>query len=119
VDDKKANDRVSHYLYKWGNQYAGWSHLNRPRSLSVFENSWVKIREIAISYDLPQNIVKQSKVFQGLSLSLIARNIGYVYSSLPDNLNPEAINGTGNAQGLQWSAFPSFRSFGFSIRAKF
>ena len=119
LDDKKTNDRVSHYLYKWGNQYAGWSHLNRPRSLSVFENSWVKLREIAISYDLPPNIVKKSKVFQGLSLSLIGRNIGYIYSSLPDNLNPEAINGTGNAQGLQWSAFPSFRSFGFSVRAKF
>jgi len=119
VDDNKANDRVVNYMYKWGNQYAGWSHLNRPRSLSVFENTWVKIREIALTYDVPQSLLGKSKIFQGLSVSAVGRNLGYVYASLPDHLNPEAINGTGNAQGLQWSAFPSFRSFGFTIRAKF
>jgi iron complex outermembrane recepter protein len=119
VDDTKPNDRVVNYMYKYGNEYAGWSHLNRPRSLSVFENTWVKLREVALTYDLPQGLISKAKIFQGLSLSLIGRNIGYIHSSLPDNLNPEAINGTGNAQGLQWSAFPSFRSFGFSVRAKF
>lgn len=119
IDDNKQNTRVVNYMYKWGNQYAGWSHLNRPRSLSVFENTWVKFREVALTYDLPQSIVNKSKIFQGLSLSLIGRNLGYLYSSLPNNLNPEAINGTGNAQGLQWSAYPSFRSMGFTVRAKF
>lgn len=119
VTDGKANDRVVHYLYKYGNQYAGWSHLNRPRSLSVFENSWVKLRELALSYDIPSSIVGKTKIFQGLTLSVFGRNLFYIYSSLPDNLNPEAINGTGNAQGLQWSAYPSFRSLGFSLKAKF
>lgn len=119
VTDGRENDRVVHYLYKYGNMYAGWSHLNRARSLSVFENTWVKIRELSLTYDLPQSIVSKAKIFQGLSLSLVGRNLGYIYSSLPDNLNPEAINGIGNAQGLQWSAFPSFRQFGFTVRAKF
>lgn len=119
VDDQKENDRVVHYLYKWGNMYAGWSHLNRPRSLSVFENTWVKLREVALNYDIPQSILGKAKIFQGLSVSLIGRNIGYLYASLPDHLNPEGINGTGNAQGLQWSAYPSFRSWGFSVKAKF
>ncbi len=119
VDDGKENTQVVNYMYKWGNMYAGWSHLNRPRSLSVFENTWVKLREVALTYDLPKSLLGKAKVFQGLSVSAIGRNIGYLYASLPDHLNPEAINGTGNAQGLQWSAFPSFRSFGFSVRAKF
>jgi iron complex outermembrane receptor protein len=119
VTDGKVNDRVVHYLYKWGNQYAGWSHLNRPRSLSVFENTWAKVRELALTYDIPSKIVGKTKIFQGLSLSIFGRNLFYLYSSLPDHLNPEAINGTGNAQGLQWSAYPSFRSLGFSLKAKF
>lgn len=119
ADDNKPNDRVVHYLYKWGNMYAGWSHFNRPRSLSVFENTWVKLREVALTYDLPKSLTAKSKIFQGLSVSLIGRNLGYIHSSLPDHLNPEAVNGTGNAQGLQWSAFPSFRSFGVSVRANF
>ncbi len=119
ISDARDNDRVVHYLYKHGNMYAGWSHLNRARSLSVFENTWVQIRELSLTYDLPQSIVNKAKLFQGLSLSLVGRNLGYIYSSLPDNLNPQAINGIGNAQGLQWSAFPSFRQFGFTVRAKF
>ncbi len=119
VDDKKENDRVVHYLYKWGNQYAGWSHLNRPRSLSVFENTWFKLREVALTYDLPSSVLGNTKIFQGLSVSLVGRNLGYLYTSLPNQLNPEGINGTGNAQGLQWSAFPSFRSLGFTVRARF
>jgi iron complex outermembrane receptor protein len=119
VDDKKENDRVVHYLYKWGNQYAGWSHLNRPRSLSIFENTWVKLREIALTYDLPKSVIGNIKAFQGLSVSLVGRNLAYLYTSLPDKLNPEAINGTGNAQGLQWSAFPSFRTVGFTVNARF
>ncbi|MFN5422805.1 MAG: SusC/RagA family TonB-linked outer membrane protein, partial [bacterium] len=73
VTDGRENDRVVHYLYKYGNMYAGWSHLNRPRSLSVFENTWVKIRELSLTYDLPQSIVSKAKIFQGLSLSLVGR----------------------------------------------
>lgn len=119
VSDEKENARVVHYLYKYGNMYAGWSHLNRPRSLSVFENTWAKMREVSLTYDLPDLLASKTKVFQGLSLTLTGRNLFYIYSSLPDQLNPEAINGTGNAQGLQWSAFPSFRSLGFTIRARF
>ena len=90
-----------------------------PRSLSVFENSWVKMREITFTYDLPGKLASKTKIFQGLSVSAIGRNLFYFYSSLPNHLNPEAINGVGNGQGLQWSAFPSIRSLGFSVRAKF
>ena len=119
ITDNRVNDRVVNYMYKWGNEYAGWSHLNRPRSLSVFENTWFKFREVALTYDLPDNLISKTKLFQGLTLSLIGRNLGYLYASLPDHLNPEGINGTGNAQGLQWAAYPSFRSFGFSVKARF
>ncbi|HSB93497.1 MAG TPA: SusC/RagA family TonB-linked outer membrane protein [Flavitalea sp.] len=119
VDDNKVNTRVVSYMYKYAGQYAGWSHINMPRSLSVFENSWVKMREITLSYDLPASMAKRTRIFQGLTLSAIGRNLFYFYSSLPDKLNPEAVNGVGNGQGLQWSAFPSIRSLGFSIRARF
>src|SRR5690606_14569506 len=111
-DDKKMNDRVVHPIYKYAGSYTGWTHLNRPRSLSVFENTWVKMREVALSYNLPPKLLKGSRVFQGLQISLIGRNLFYVYYSLPDHLHPEAINGIGNGQGLQWSGMPSTRSFG-------
>jgi iron complex outermembrane receptor protein len=118
-DDGKMNDRVVNPIYKYAGSYTGWTHLNRPRSLSVFENTWVKMRELALTYQLPQKLAMQTKVFQNLSLSLIGRNLFYIYSSLPDHLNPEAINGIGNGQGLQWSGMPSIRSLGISLKAQF
>lgn len=119
IDDGRMNDRVVHPIYKYAGSYTGWTHLNRPRSLSVFENTWVKMREIALSYTISQKLIKRSGVFQGLQVSLIGRNLFYFYSSLPDHLNPEAINGTGNGQGLQWSGMPSIRSLGFGLKAQF
>lgn len=119
IDDGRENDRVIHPAYYYGITYAGWSHFNRPRSLSVFENSWVKLRELSISYNIPRDVLKKSNIFQNLTLSVMGRNLFYIYTSLPDRLNPEAINGTGNGQGLQWSAFPSMRTIGFSIKAGF
>lgn len=118
-DDDKMNDRVVHPIYEYAGSYTGWTHINRPRSLSVFENTWVKMREIALSYNLPQKLIQRSGVFQGLQVSFIGRNLFYFYSSLPDHLNPEAINGTGNGQGLQWSGMPSIRSLGFGLKAQF
>ena len=119
IDDDEMNTRIVNPIYKYAGSYTGWTHLNRPRSLSVFENSWVKMREVALSYSLPQNIINSTKIFQNLSVSIIGRNLFYIYSSLPDHLNPEAINGIGNGQGLQWSGMPSIRSLGISLKAQF
>jgi iron complex outermembrane receptor protein len=119
IDDERTNDRVIHPIYYYGITYAGWSHLNRPRSLSVFENSWVKMRELTLTYRVPKEILQRTNVFQSLSVSFVGRNLFYLYTTLPDKLNPEAINGTGNGQGLQWSAFPSMRTLGFSVNVGF
>jgi iron complex outermembrane receptor protein len=119
IDDGKQNTTVINPIYYYAGSYTGWTHLNRPRSLSVFENSWAKLREVALSYSMPQNIVSKTKFLQNLTVSVIGRNLFYLYTTLPDKLNPEAVNGVGNGQGLQWSAFPSIRSFGVSLKTQF
>lgn len=119
VDDGKTNDRVVHYIYDIAGSYTGWTHLNRPRSLSVFENSWAKLRELTLSYRVPKGFIEKTKVFQDLSVSFVGRNLFYLYTTLPDNLNPEGINGVGNGQGMQWSSFPGIRTMGFRINAQF
>lgn len=116
--DGKPNTDVVHYMYKYAGISQGWSNVKMPRSEGIFENSWAKLRELTITYSLPSRIVKRTRIFQGLDVSLIGRNLFYLYSSLPDNLNPEAINGIGNGQGIQWAQYPAMRDFGFSIKTR-
>lgn len=118
-EDGKPNTDVVNYMFKYASVYSGWSDIHLPRSAAVLENSWAKLREVSLTYDIPAGIIQKTKLFQGLSVSLIGRDLFYLYTTLPDNLNPEGVNGIGNAQGMQWSAFPGTRSFGFSIKVQF
>ncbi len=116
--DGTRNTDVVHYMYKYAGAFQGWSNVKMPRSNAVFENTWVKMREVALTYSIPSNLVKKLKFVQGLDLSLIGRNLFYIYTSLPEKLNPEAINGIGNAQGIQWAQFPMMRDMGISLKVR-
>ncbi|WP_208420102.1 SusC/RagA family TonB-linked outer membrane protein [Paraflavitalea devenefica] len=118
--DGTPNTDVVHYMWKYAGTSQAWSNVNAmPRSEGVFENTWVKLREVTLTYSIPAKFLKGTKVLQGLDISFIGRNLFYLYSSLPDNLNPEAVNGVGNGQGIQWAQFPGTRDLGFSVKARF
>ncbi|MCD4731692.1 MAG: TonB-dependent receptor, partial [Bacteroidales bacterium] len=116
-EDGTPNDKVVHYYYKYLPNAGGWGKfLSTP---GVVENSWVKMREIGISYQVPTKAIKWLKFFQNLSLSVVGRDLFYIYSSLPDNINPEGIMGSGNAQGFEWASMPASRAVTFGISASF
>lgn len=116
-EDGTPNEQVVHYLFKYIPNSGGWGKwLSTP---GVLENSWVKLREVSLSYEVPNKYIAKTKVFQDLSISLVGRDIIYLYTTLPDRINPEGSNGSGDAQGLEWAAYPGMRSFGFSLNAAF
>ncbi len=81
---------------------------------SVYGNSFIKMRELALSYQLPKNWIPKV----GVSLSAFARNI-LLWSEL-DNFDPEASQGTGNMTGgFERFSMPQTKSFGFGIEVKF
>jgi len=113
----QPNDKVVHYFYKYLPNAGGWGKiLTAP---GILDNTWLKMREVALTYDFPSNQVKKLRFFQDLKLSIVGRDLFYIYSSLPDNVNPEGISGSGNAQGLEWASFPSMRSISFRITSNF
>jgi iron complex outermembrane receptor protein len=115
--DGTLNEEVVHYLFKYIPNKGGWGRfLSKP---GIVENTYVKLREVGLSYKFPASFNQKVKIFQDLSISLVGRDLFYIYTSLPDNINPEGTNGAGNAQGLEWAAYPGTRSFGFNINAKF
>lgn len=117
--DGTPNNDVVHYLWKYAGTYAAWNHIGVPRSAAVFENSWMKLREVSLSYQVPQNIVKATKILQNLNLSVYGRDLFYIFTTIPKGLNPEGVNGIGNVQGIEYSSMPKTRSFGFTVRTSF
>lgn len=110
------NDKIVHYYYKYLNS-GGWGPvLTTP---GVFENTWVKLREISLTYQFPRLQGKAANTFQNLGISLVGRDLAYLYSSLPDQINPEGANGSGNAQGIEFGALPGMRSLGLTLTAQF
>ena len=121
--DGTINTDVVHYYYKYM-QYGVWSSSGIHGSdwldkTSVFKDNYVKLREVTINYQIPQNFIQKTKIFQAATVSLVGRDLFYLYSSLPDNINPEGMNGVGNAQGIEFASLPSFRSLGFQVRLSF
>ncbi|MCF8368028.1 MAG: SusC/RagA family TonB-linked outer membrane protein [Bacteroidales bacterium] len=116
-EDGTPNDKVVHYYFKYMPNAGGWGHIiSTP---GIVENTWVKMREISLVYNFPQKLVDKTKVFQNLSLQIVGRDLFYIYTTLPDKINPEGLNGSGNAQGLEWASLPSQRSITFGINASF
>jgi iron complex outermembrane receptor protein len=118
LEDGTPNANVVHYIWKYGRLGSwGGGNLSTP---SILENNWIKLRELTLSYSVPANIIQKTKFIQNLSISVTGRDLFYIYSSLPDKLNPEATSLTaGNAQGLMFGALPGTRSFTLGVRVGF
>lgn len=109
-----VNDQVVHYYYKYMPNFGGWgNYLTTP---GIVDNTWVKLRELTISYTLPKKWLEKTKFFQTASVSVTGRDLFYIYKNLPDNINPEGTLGTGNAQGLEYGSYPMTRSFLFTLK---
>jgi iron complex outermembrane receptor protein len=114
--DGTPNDKVvsaaNYYLsnYNW---------RDGDYSAAVMKNSYIKVREVALTYNMPKSIVEKLH-FQGVQLSLIGRNLFYVYKSLPYGLDPEvAVGSRWLDQGVDNGGAGPTRSLGASLRARF
>lgn len=119
-----ANENVVHYLYKYMPNFGGWGNiLSTP---GIVNNTWIKMRELSLTYDFPINRWSKKReqlgksdggyFFKNVSISLVGRDLFYFYKTLPDNINPEGTQGSGNAQGLEYASYPGSRSFMLSFK---
>ncbi len=81
----------------------------------VYDASYVKLREVGLTYSLPQSVMNKIKTFKGIDVSLIGRNLWIIHKNVP-YADPEDNLGSGNIQGYQGGAYPSVRTFGFNVR---
>ena len=88
---------------------------NAP-SMFIYDNSYVKCREITLSYTLPKTWLKN--VIDGLTVSFVARNPFIVWKNIP-NIDPDSNYNNTTGMGMEYGSLPSRKSYGFNVNVKF
>ena len=89
-----------------------YSILNNIDESSIYDNSFIKLREVAVSYP-----VFKSNWMQ-VTLNVFARNV-LIWAQVPD-LDPEASQGNKNMSGaFEDYSMPQTASYGFGVSVKF
>jgi TonB-linked SusC/RagA family outer membrane protein len=80
----------------------------------IYDATWTRLREVSISYSLPQNMVKKAKL-QNVEIGVSGRNL-LLWTDFP-GIDPETnLTGATNGRGLEYFNNPSTRSVMFSLR---
>lgn len=104
------NVPISAYTFA-GNHYHGNS---TPSETSVFDASYIKLREVTFGYTLPELV----DFVESIRISLYGRNLA-VWGLDNKGIDPETVvGGSGNIQGLEGGIIPASRSYGFNIQIK-
>ena len=100
------------------NPEAYWkSAADNAPGMFVYDNSYVKCREITFGYTFPENMISKLKIVKDLSISFVARNPFIVWKNIP-NIDPDSGYNT-SGLGLEYGSLPSRRSYGFNVNVKF
>jgi TonB-linked SusC/RagA family outer membrane protein len=91
------------------------SYHNNLQYSSIFDGSYVKLREIKLGYTL-RNL--GNLPLKEVNVSVVGRNLAILSTNVP-HVDPETAFSSGNVQGLEYGQLPSARSMGFSIGCKF
>lgn len=88
-----------------------------PDKAFVYDASFIKLREVALTYNMPAKILGNSFV-KGASFSLVGSNLWIIMKNLP-YADPESGLGAGNVQGYSIGSLPSVRQIGFNVKLQF
>lgn len=102
-----------------------YTYFNNAWGTGTINDNWfnevkyIAVRNISLGYSLPRAAAQKIKA-QNLYVSLNARNLGYLYNSLPNNLNPESFRGTSsNASYFERSFTPFMATYTMTVSIDF
>jgi TonB-linked SusC/RagA family outer membrane protein len=82
----------------------------------VYDASYIKLREMTLSYSLPSKLFK--KGFKGAEIGVYGRNLWIIHKNLP-YADPEDGMSSGNIQGYQSGVYPTMRIMGVNLKLNF
>ena len=115
TEDGQVNTTRARADYYGGAFYWGNSDRN-PAAINIYDASFVKLREMALTYSIPASALKG--IAQNVSLSLVGRNLWIIHKNVP-YADPESGLSSGLAQGYLSGSYPTVRSIGFNVKIDF
>ena len=101
-----------------GNDYQAFGYTHHPNIAFVYDASYVKLRELALTYNFPKSVVSKLAPLKGIDISLIGRNVWIIHKNLP-YADPEDTASSGNLQGFQSGSMPNTKTYGFNLKLRF
>jgi TonB-linked SusC/RagA family outer membrane protein len=99
--------------------FGGFGYYRNPAAAFIYDASFVKLREVALSYSLPSSIINKLAPFKGIDISVVGRNLWIIHKNLP-YADPEDIISSGNfALGYQGGSYPTARTYTFNLKFRF
>ncbi len=95
-----------------------YGYRRNPAAGFVYDASFVKLRQVALTYSFPQSIVERLGPLQGISLSIVGQNLWIIHKNTPYS-DPEEGLSAGNIRGYQSGAYPTVRNLGFNAKIRF
>ncbi len=98
--------------------FTSFGYARGVNAMHVYDASFVKLREVALTYALPNSLFASS-ILNGASVSLTGRNL-YIFSKDDEYGDPEAGVSAGTYQlGNQSGAYPAVKEVGVNLRLQF
>ena len=95
----------------------GWGYAVEPHRAFVYDASYVKLREVSLSYAIPYSILSKTFI-KGITVSAVGSNLWILSKNLP-YADPESGLAAGNTQGYSIGSLPSTRDISFSLKLNF
>lgn len=95
--------------------------INSATEWNVYDATVYHLREVTLAYDVPETILKRLP-FKGVTLSFSGRNLWHLAPNMPKytNFDPEVNSfGSTSVQGIELSAAPTTKRFGFNLNVTF
>ncbi len=95
-----------------------WTAYSNITENVVYNASFAKLRELSIAYRLPKSMLTKTP-FESAAISVVGRNLGLLWTNVP-NIDPESgYTVASGAQGLEFFAMPQTRNFGVNLSLNF
>ncbi|WP_366184921.1 SusC/RagA family TonB-linked outer membrane protein [Flavobacterium ovatum] len=94
---------------------------NSVDQASIYDGTVFRLRELSLTYDIPSKYLKKSP-FGQISLSAVGSNLWYFAPNVPKytNFDPEITSyGSSNLQGIEVTAAPTAKRYGFKLNLTF